>query len=186
MSIYYPSSDCSAGAVPDYTCNPCPTYEYGRIRSIALIKSSYLDTLLADPTNTTLWTTGVDNGSVVIIYKTQGTYDGGSTTELTGFGDAATFNGNTTHTLTYKDPNYSDNCDFYNAIKDSQEYTIAYRTSSKVHFSDAPVTLTPKNPVQDDINAVQVWEVQAKWTNPSAPCPYNYPSAVFDTCFVNG
>lgn len=186
MSVYVPTGDCAPDGVPDYTCNPCPDYEYGRVRSVAIIKNSYVDTLIADPTNTTLWTTGVDNGDVFVIYKTQGNYDGGTTQELTGFGDDSTFNGNTTHTLVYRDPNYSDNCDFYNAIRNSSEYTLAYRTSSKVHFAGTPIVITPKNPVQDDINSVLSWEVTTKWTNPDSPCAVATPADVFDTCYVNG
>ena len=186
MSIYYPTSDCAGGVVPDYTCNPCPDYEYGRIRSVALIKLTYVDTLIAAPTDSSLWSAGVDAGDVVVIYKTQGSYDGGATQELTGFGDDSTFNGNTTHTLVYRDPNYSDNCDFYNAIRGSSEYTVAYRTSSKIHFAESSVVLTPKNAVQDDINSVLSWEVTVKWTNPDSPCAVDVPDNIFDTCFVNG
>lgn len=186
MSIYYPTSDCAGGVVPDYTCNPCPDYEYGRIRGIALIKNTYVDTLIAAPTNSALWAAGVDAGDVVIIYKTQGNYDGGATQELTGFGDDATFNGNTTHTLVYRDPNTVDNCDFYNAVRGSSAYTVAFRTSSKVWFAEESVTITPKNVVQDDINTVLAWEVTVKWTNPDSPCPYGVASNIWDTCYVNG
>lgn len=186
MSYYQPPSSCSGGAIPDYTCNPCPDFEYGRIRSVALIKVSYVDTLIADPTDSQLWLDGIDTGDVIVIYKTQGNYDGGATTELTGFGDDSTFNGNTTHTLVYRDPNYADNCDFYNAIRNSSEYTIAYRTSSKVHFAETSVVITPKNLVADDINSVLSWEVTAKWTNPDSPCPVDMPEDVFDVCVVNG
>jgi len=186
MSNYYPTSDCAGGAVPDYTCNPCPDYEYARIRSIALIKMSYIDTVLAAPTSPAVWATGVDNGDVVVIYKTQGNYDGGATAELTGFGDDTTFNGNTTHTLVYRDPNTVDNCDFYNAIRGSSDYTLAFRTSSKIWFAETSVTLTPKNVVADDINSVLAWEVSCKWTNNDSPCPYTTPDNIFDTCFVNG
>lgn len=186
MSIYYPASNCGGGAVPDYTCNPCPTYEYGRIRSIAFVKTSYVATLLADPTNSALWSTGMDSGDVVVIWKTQGSYNAPSTTELPGFGDEATVNGNTTHSLTYKDVSYADNCDFYNAIKNSTEYTAVYRTSSKIHFTEEPVTITPSNPVADDINSIVVWEVSLKWTNPDSPCPYDVPDNIFDVCAVNG
>ena len=187
MSIYTPASDCSGDAVIDYTCNPCPTYEYSRVRSIAFVKTSYRATLQANPTNATLWSTGMDDQNIIMIYKTQGSYDGGSTTELTGFGDDVTFNGNTTHTITYKDPNYStNNTTVYNALKGSSEYEVVYRTSSKIHFTEAPVTITPKAPVADDISAVQTYEIQLKWTNPDMPTPVAAPAGIFDTCYVNG
>jgi hypothetical protein len=181
MSLYYPSSDCGGAAIPDYACKPCPEYEYGRIRSIALIKNTFTFT---DPTSSAQWTAGIAAKDIIVIYKTAGSYDGGSTSELVGFGDSATVNGNTTHVLTYKDPNYADNCDFYNAIKGNSDYTIAFRTSSLTHFAGSPVTVTPKNPIADDINSVVVWEVQAKWTNPDSPCAYTTPTGIFDSCYI--
>lgn len=182
MSLYYPSSACGGGTIADYACNPCPEYEYGRIRSIAFVKNTFTFT---DPTSSTEWTTGVNNGDIIVIWKTSGTYDGGTTAELVGFGDSATENGNTTHVLTFKDPNYADNCDFYNSIKGSSDYTTAFRTSSQIHLAGAPVTITPKNPIADDINSVVTWEIQLKWTNPDSPCPYDTPSGIFDRCYID-
>lgn len=181
MSLYYPASSCGGTTVPAYACNPCPSYEYGRIRSVAFIKNSFTFT---DPSSTAQWTTGVVAGDIIVIWKTQGNYDGGVTSEQVGFGDSATVNGNTTHTLVFKDPNYSSNCDFYNAIKGSSDYTIAFRTSSQIHLAGAPVTITPKNVIADDINSVVVWEVQVKWTNPDSPCSYTTPASIFDSCFI--
>lgn len=182
MSVYYPSGSCNEGNVPGYACNPCPTYEYGRVRSWVFIKNSFAFT---DPENPVEWQAGIENGDIIVLWKTQGTYDGGNTGELPGFGDDATVNGNTTHTAVIKDPNYADNCDFYNALRSSSDYKGAYRTSSKVHFTNAPVTVTPKNPVQDDINSVLVWEAQIKWTSPDSPCAYNIPAGIFDRCYIN-
>lgn len=181
MSVYYPS-DCDSGTIPAYSCNPCPSYEYGRVRSIAFIKNSFAFT---DPTATAQWVTGINSGDIIIIWKTSGSYDGGTTTELPGFGDQATINGNTTHVLTFKDPNYKENCDFYNAIKGSSQYSVAFRTSSSIHLSGAPVTVTPKNPIQDDDKSLVTWEGTVKWTNPDLPCPYNTPANIFDVCYIS-
>lgn len=185
MALYYPSSSCGGGTVPSYACNPCPDYEYGRIRSVAFVKNTFSFT---DPTSTAEWTTGVNAADIIVIWKTQGSYDGGATSEQIGFGDSATVNGNTTHTLNYKDPNYADNCDFYNAIKGSSDYTLAYRTGTltagHIHLAGAPVTITPKAPVADDINSVVVWDVTVKWTNSDSPCAYSTPAGIFDRCYI--
>ena len=182
MSVYYPSSDCGGSVtIPTYSCNPCPEYEYGRIRSVAFIKNSFSFT---DPTSATEWDAGIGSGDIIVVWETQGSYDGGTTSELTGFGDREFTNGGTSHILTYKDPNYAENCDFYNAIRSSSDYQIAFRTSSKIHISGAPVTVTPKNPVQDDLKSNVVWEVVVKWQNPDSPCPYNTPDGIFDTCYI--
>lgn len=180
--IYYPTSNCGeSGVIPDYTCSPCPAYEFGRVRSIFYKKTSYD---FVDPTDPTEWTTAIENKDVIVLWETQGTYDGGTTEELAGFGDRETTNGGTTHILTYKDPNYSDNCDFYNAIKTSNEYEAGFRTSSKIHFTDAPVTITPKNPIADDLKSIVVWEVQLKWQNSNSPCPYDTPEGTFENCYA--
>ena len=188
MSIYYPTSSCGGGSIPDYYCNPCldsSVIEYGRIRSIALIKNTYINTVLANPTSSSVWSTGVNAANIIVIYQTQGSYDGGTTAELTGFGDSITYNGNTTHTLVYKDPFAADNCDFYNAIRSSTDYTIAFRTSTKVWFAETPVTFTPKNAVADDLGSAMAWEVTCKWTNSNSPCGYDTPAGIFDECYIH-
>ena len=188
MSIYYPSSSCGGGSIPNYYCNPCldaNTIEYGRIRSVALIKNTYINTLLANPTSSSVWSTGISAADIIVIYQTQGSYDGGTTAELTGFGDSATYNGNTTHTLIYKDPFAADNCDFYNAIRSSTDYTIAFRTSTQVWIAETPVTFTPKNAVADDIGSAMAWEVTVKWTNSNSPCGYDAAAGIWDTCYIH-
>lgn len=188
MSIYYPSSNCGGGSIPDYYCNPCldsSVIEYGRVRSIALIKNTYINTLLANPSSSSVWSTGINNADIIVIYATQGSYDGGTVQELTGFADSVTYNGNTTHILTYRDPFSASNCDFYNAIRNTTDYTIAFRTSTQVWFAESPVTFTPKNPVADDIQSAMSWEVQCKWQNPDSPCGYPTPAGIFDNCYIH-
>lgn len=188
MSVYYPSSSCGGGAIPNYYCNPCldsTTIEYGRIRSVAFIKNTYIATILANPSSTSVWTTAVNNGNAVVLYQTRGSYDGGATTMITGFGDNIEFNGTRTHTLTYFDPFVSDNVDFYNAIQNSTDWTICFRTSTKIWFAEKPVTITPKNAVADDIASTMTWEVACKWTNANSPYGYTTPTAIFDRCYIN-
>ena len=182
MSVYYPASNCGGGAIPKYSCNPCPDYEYSRIRSIAFVKNNYS---LTDPSNPTQWNTALSTNNAIVLWSTSGTYDGGTTEEIVGFGDSETINGATTHILTYKDPNVVENCDFYNAIKDSSDYTVYFRTSSKIWAAGAPVTITPKMPVADDLKGVLTYEVQLKWVSPDLPCGYNIPDGIFDTCYID-
>lgn len=187
MGYYIDTSACGGTALPYYTCSACPDTEYGRIRSFFLVKRTYYDTLVSTITTASTWTTAISAGNVIMFPLAQGSYDGGSIQELTGFGDFATMNGNTTHSATVKDINYSSNCDFWNAIRDSREYIFGYRTSSKIHIpssSSAVATITPKNPVSDDINSVVAWEVLFKWTDPNSPCDYTTPASIFDQCIV--
>lgn len=183
MSLYYPTNDC-ATTQSAYYCNPCPTLEYGRVRSIAFVKKTYLATVLLAPSTAATWTTGINSGNIIVIWQTSGTYDGSTTAELPGFGDQAIINGNRNHVLTVKDPNYKDNCDFWNDIQNSNEWTVVYRTSSLIHFSTATVTITSKNPIADDISSIVAWEATVKWVYSSAPCGYTTPSGTFDRCYV--
>jgi hypothetical protein len=185
MSVYYPDATCGGEeAVPVYNCNPCPDYEYGRVRSVAYIKTDYIATVLANPTSSAVWSTGINAGDIVVIWQTSGSYDGGTQEEIPGFGDVQTANGGVDHVLTYRDPNYKENSDFYNAIRTNSEYTVAYRTSDSIHFSESAVTISPKNPVQDDLKSVVVWEVTVKWSNADSPVAYDIPSGIFDSCSI--
>lgn len=182
---YYPvTSTCNGQAQPNYSCNGCPTKEYGRVGSLALIKITYVSTVMATPSLDATWVTMLSSGNGFILPATTGSYDGGSTEEASGFGRQVTTNGNTTHTLVYKDPNYSENCDFYNALRNSTDYTLAYVTGSKVHFAEAPVTFTPRNPVADDIKSFVTWEITCKWIAEDSPCPYNIPPTMLTSCNV--
>jgi hypothetical protein len=181
MSVYYPASNCSGGAIPKYSCQPCPTYEFGRIRSIGFVLNSYSFT---NPSNPTEWNTAFTNNAAIVLWATSGTYDS-AMEELVGFGDSESVNGNVTHTLTYKDPYVAENIDFYNAIKDSNNYTIFFRTSSKIWSAGAPVTITPKMPVADDLKSVVGMEVQLKWVKNTLPLPYNIPDGIFNQCYVD-
>lgn len=181
MSIYYPSSNCGGGAIPRYACNPCPTYEYSRIRSIAFVRNTVS---FVNPASPAEWSTQINNLNAIVIWATSGTYDGGTVEELVGFGDSEFYNGAITHTLTYKDPNTVENCDFYNAIKDSTDYTVYFRTSSRLWSAGRPVTITPKMPVADDLKAVLTYEVTVKWSSPSLPCSFAVPDNIFNQCYI--
>lgn len=181
---YYPNGDdCGTdGPLPAYNCSPCPQYEYGRIRSIALVKTSFT---FIDPSKSSEWAAGIANDNIRVIWETQGSYDGGSTSELAGFGDRETTNGGTKHTLIWKDPNYTENADFYNGLRYTSEWTLVYRTSNSIHTVGEPCTFTPKNPVQDDTKSNVVWDVQAVWSSPNSPVPYRTPAGIFDRCYIS-
>ncbi len=181
MSVYYPTNNCGGGAVAQYTCNPCPEYEYSRIRSIAFVKNSVS---FSNPSSPTEWDTAIGAGDAIIIWATQGSYDGGTSVELPGFGDAEFVNGGASHILTYKDASVSDNCDFYNSIRSNTEYTVWFRTSSKIWAAGTPVSVTPKMPIADDLKAVLAYEVTVKWSNPDLPCGYDIPDGIFTNCYI--
>ena len=128
---YYPST-CDT-EIPDHNCDPCAPQEYGRIRSVAYIKKDFEFT---DPTDPAEWLAGIASGDIIVIPFTNGELAEPSEQTGTGYGDQVEKLLGFDFPLTYNDPNYSENCDFYNAIKRTRNYKFAYRTSSKIHIVD--------------------------------------------------
>lgn len=175
--IYYPGG-CDS-LIPDHYCNDCETPEKGRIGSSAFIKDSFEFT---NPSNAQEWINGIENKDIIIIPRTNGSFDGGSEVETTGYGRQATTLSGYNFQAIFNDPNYKLNADFYNEIKRSRNYRYAYVTETLVHITDVPVSVVPKNPVQDDITSDVVWNVTVKWASKDLPVPYDVPPGIFE-CF---
>ena len=178
MYVTYNPSSC-ASQVPDHQCSDCETPEHGRIRAVAFISKDFI---FSDPTNPTQWQTGITNKKIIIIPATHGTFDGGSEILGIGYGSAVSKLTGYNFKVTYFDPGYKNNADFYNAIKFSQNYYFAYVTETQVHIVVPVVQVIPKNPVTDSLTDEVAWQVDVIWTDSNLPVPYNVP-AVF-TCFA--
>jgi len=175
--IYYPSCETP---IPQHICTPCDTHEHARVRGVAFIKKAFA---FVDPSSATEWQDGVASGDIIIIPQTNGSFDGGTPQEGPGYGDSVSTYIGSDFVLQFKDPLYSENCSFYNALKKSRNYKIAYLTETKVHISGKPVVVLPKAPIADDINGIVEWDVTAKWRESEIPCPYDIPEGIFD-CFL--
>lgn len=180
-AVYYPSG-CAA-AVPDHYCNPCETAEHGRIRSVAFIADDFEFT---NPSSPTEWQTGIGLKKIIIIPQVNGSYDGGAEIETPGYGDQATRLTGYNHQLVYNDPNYRLNADFYNALKRSTNYRLAYRTETQVHLTENTVQAIPKNPVTEDLTSEVVWNVTVKWAEADSPVPYDTPVGIFECLDYTG
>lgn len=180
MSVYYPSN-CD-DLIPDHICDPCEEIESGGVRSVAFIKSDFAFT---DPSNPAEWTAGFVAGDIILIPQTKGTFDGGAEVESPGYGDQVTRLTGYNFQAQYQDPNYKQNCAFYNTLKASRQYKFAYRTGSQIHIVDTAVQVIPKNPVQEDKTTEVVWDVIVKWSGKDLPCPYDVPPGIFDQCTYN-
>lgn len=178
MSIYYPSG-CDT-IVPDHLCNPCEETEHGRVRSIAFVKKSFAFT---DITNAVEWQNGIASKDIIIIPEVLGSFDGGSPVEGAGYGDQQTKLNGYNFVLNYKDPNYKLNADFYNALKYSREFLVAYRTETQTHISTNAASVVPKNPVAEDLTSEVVWDVEVKFSQGDLPEPFDTPAGIFD-CFA--
>lgn len=180
ISGYYPDT-CNA-IVPPHTCDPCLEREYGRIRAVAFIKGDYT---FIDPTNQIEWENAIQNGDVVLIPAVHGSLPAPTEQLGTGYGDTVETLLGFEYALQYFDPNYAENCDFYNALKRSQDYRFMYKTETMGHITDKTVTVIPKNPVEDDLNSEVVWDVTVKWKDSEHACPFKFPAAVLE-CYELG
>lgn len=182
MAGYYPSCE---NVVVAHNCDPCTEPEFGRLRSAAFVREDYLDTLLADIDNPAVWAAGQnDDLKVIVIPKTHGEVPAATEIVLPGYGDVLEEVISFDRTATFFDPNYVDNCDFYNAMQRARNYHFVYRTSTKLHVTQIPATIIPKAPVADDIGTRVEWNVLVKWRNLDAPCPYPVPEGIFDACYI--
>ncbi len=177
MAIVYPSN-CDEVDLA-HQCDDCEDPELGRIRGIAFIKDDFA---FSNAASYTEWFNGIASGDIIIVPFTRGSFDGGTPKEGTGYGDQATKYIGSDYSLTYFDPNYAINRDFYNNIKRFQNYKVAYKTETLVHITDKVCQVLPKAPVQDDITSEVVWEIMVKWSSQNEPTPYTAPDAIF-ICF---
>lgn len=177
--LYTTYTTSCASSVPDHQCSDCVVPEFGRVRSIAFIDRSFI---FSDPTNPAQWASGIALKKIIIIPATRGTYDGGSEILAQGYGDQVQKLTGYNHKLNYIDPSYIQNADFYNAIRTSQNYYMAYRTSSQIHIVNPTVQVVPKNPVTDSLTDEVTWAVDVLWADINSPVPYNAPAGTF-TCF---
>lgn len=174
-NVYYPSN-CGGVDVGDHYCNDCENPELARIRSVAYIRSDFQFT---DPTNPTQWAAGIAAKKIIVIPATSGSFDGGSEILSTGYGDAAQKLTGYDFQLTYKDPNYKNNADFYNGLKRTSNFRVAYRTETLIHISENAVAVIPKNPVTDSLTDEVTWEVLVKWSDGDLPVPVLAPVSIF-------
>jgi len=175
--IFYPAG-CDEDLLA-HICDPCPDVEGGRIRGIAFVHKTFA---FSNPSTAAEWEQGVVDGKIIVIPETHGTFDGGTAQFGPGFGDVPESYLGSEFTLNYFDPNYIGNCDFYNTIRKSRSWKVAYVTETQVHVSSVASTVYGKAPVADDLNSQVVWEVQVKFSQENSPCNYDKPEGIF-RCF---
>jgi hypothetical protein len=179
--VYYPG--CETEEVPFYICDPCEEFENGRVRSVALITASYYPILMANPTSTAVWKSGILSEDIIIIPKVSGTLDAPEPLTGKGYGDDIESNLGRNFTLAWSDPNFKSNCNFYNTIAGKNGvYHVAYRTSSQTSVSTVPVTPDARSPITENIEDNVEWLGSAKWRSRLQPCPFDTPDDIF-TCF---
>lgn len=180
LQMTYNIYDPCDTSIEDPVCDPCnDDIELGRVRGVCYIHESYYATLAADPENATLWATGAAQGLIKVIPKTSGTFDGGAPVEVAGYGDSESKIIGFKFQLSYKDPSLKRNTPFYNTIKNSGNYHVAFRTESLTRISEKPCTVIPKSPVEEDMTSQAVWNVDVKFNQKDQPVPFDTPADVF-------
>jgi hypothetical protein len=168
MPIVY--KDCAEVEIPAHICDDCSPAEGGGIRSIALIKKDFAFTDITDPEE---WTAGIEDGSIIVVPSTRGTFDGGSPVTGTGYGDnKQTINGYD-FTLVAHDPAYAANGEFWNKVRKRKDFKVAWRTETQVHVSAETVTVNPTNPVEEGLDSAVDWLVNFTWFAPELSIPFD-------------
>jgi|694.fasta_scaffold57814_3 hypothetical protein len=177
---YYPQG-CDEN-ISAHVCGTCGD-ELSRVRGVAFINESYYAAIAANPDDISVWNAGIATGDIRVIPETQGEYDGGNPNMGQGYGDVEEKLNSYTFTLTYMDPTYIGNQPFYNEIKRSLNWYVAFRSETVLAISDEPCVIVPQNPIANDLKVERVWNVQVKWTSENFPDEVITPDGLF-TCYV--
>ena len=158
-----------------HSCDPCGR-ELGRIRGVALVDGSVdltelIDALKAGNNAQTAQTTFeslIESGKLHLISETTGTFDGGSAQTGDGYGDEETRLLGYLYTLSFKDPSYSGNKDFYERAE-NEHWKLIWRTETLLHFADKPAGIQAIAPVEQDLTSAVAWNVTATWKSKNKP-----------------
>ena len=162
--IRYKSCVRSIGALV-HTCDPCDTPELGRVRSLVLIKKG---TQISFPLTISEWQSAIESGSIIVVPKTIGSFDGGTPKTGDGYGDETERILSNDFVLSVKDPNYAENVEFWEAAE-GETWNVAWRTETLLHYVKADCKLTAKAPVEEGLDSRVVWNVEIKWNSKSKP-----------------
>lgn len=180
MAGYYP--DTCETEQPIHSCDPCGTREKGRIRAMAFVKKGFE---FVDRTSLAEWQAAVQNQDVILIPATHGSLSDPTPLLGIGYGSAVEKLLGFQYSLEYFDPDYKNNCDFYNTFLTQTTYRSVYITETQGHMTDVDVTVIPMAPVEDELNSEVVWKVNVKWEDSVHPCPFDFPVDVLE-CFIPG
>jgi len=175
MSLYYPGCTTSQA---DPVCSDCPSKELGDIRHFAFVKATFAFTDISDAAE---WAAGINSKDIYAFPFGRGTLE--MTPNLQpGFGDQIETLDGYEFDINVSEPNYKDNCNFWNDIKRSKEWNFAYLTETQVHLTDSIVLVVPTAPIGDDKKQSVIWNANVKFSQEDIPCPSNAPVGTFEEC----
>ncbi|MCM1034933.1 MAG: hypothetical protein NC229_08465 [Bacteroides sp.] len=160
-----------------HVCNPCER-ELGRVRGVVLFDGSFdTESLIAKLLEGTeeaaqeaakIFEDAIENGDAHLISETTGTFDGGSPQTGDGYGDEETRLLGYLYTLSFKDPSYAGNKDFYERAENSH-WKIGFRTETLFHIGDKVASIQAIAPVEQDLTSAVAWNVTATWKSKAKP-----------------
>ena len=153
--------------------------ELARVRSVALIHTSFISQLLSDPEDSSIWLAGITAGMIVVLPQTQGEYNGGDAILGRGFGYSEETLIAYNFAVNYKDPDYVGNLPHYNSITGSRNFYIAFCSETIMRISQRPGTLVASNPVANSLKDEVNFMLTYKWTYEKMPLEYTIPDGVF-------
>jgi len=176
--IYYPTCDTT---IVSPICSDCPDKELGDVRAFALIHESKVFT---DPTAASEWNAGI-NAEEIFVFP----YGRGGLVptehETAGFGNANTEVDGYDYVLNLFEPNYVNDWGFWNSIKGSLSYRVAYKTQARVHIADENCSIIAKAPITEgEKREAVVWNLVFKFSQEALPRPYTEPTGIFNRCLA--
>lgn len=173
-----------------HVCDPCGR-ELGRVRGVALVDGSVNLTELIDALKNesadqaqTIFEGLIEAGKLHLISESTGTFDGGSAQTGDGYGDEENRLLGYLYTLSFKDPSFSGNKEFYESAE-STHWKVIWRTETLLHFADKPANIQAIAPVEQDLTSAVVWNVTATWKSKNKPdiAPLEPLAKYFEGCW---
>lgn len=194
MSLQRITCEGASGDPLIHVCDPCE-HENGRVRGVALIDPSYdyaalITKLKGDATAqeqaASLFEQAIADGKIHLISETNGTFDGGSPQTGDGYGDEENRLLGYLYTLSYKDPSYGGNKDFWERVE-KEHWIPMWRTETLLHFADKPASVQAIAPVEADLTSAVAWNVTNTWKSKKKPeiVPLEPLKQYFEGCWEN-
>ena len=189
MSIQRITCGGVSGEALLHTCDPCGR-ELGRVRGVALVDASVDLTELIEELKAgseqaaSTFESIIESGKLHLISETTGTFDGGSAQTGDGYGDEETRLLGYLYTLSFKDPSFSGNKDFYERAE-SEHWKLIWRTETLLHFADKPAGIQAIAPIEQDLTSAVAWNVTATWKSKNKPeiAPLEPIAKYFEGCW---
>jgi len=141
--------------------------EGARIYHVGFVRC---DVATFDPSVLNNWQTVVGNGTGIFIPDVRGSYSA-SPTQDAGYGASPSRLTGITHTVTWVDYKYKENCEFYNRLRHlSRLYRFYFFTQTLVHTVANGVSAMAIPVISDNISDNVKYQATVTWSNINLPC----------------